>query len=179
MFHSYSKLILCSLALLFTTISIQAQSWKILSGYSIKFSARAAEGTFSGLSGTIQFDPANPTSGHFDVQLATNTINTGNSKKDKDARGSSWLNTQKYPSIRFVSKSVQRATTGYIVNGTMTMHGVSLPVSIPFSFEDKGSQGKFTGKLSIARKDYNISGPAMGFIVGSDFDISIVVPVGK
>ncbi|MEO6831487.1 MAG: YceI family protein [Chitinophagaceae bacterium] len=179
MFQSFSKIILFSAAFLLTAFSIQAQTWKILPGYNIKFSGRSAEGTFSGLSGIILFDPANPTSGKFDVQVSANTINTGNTKKNSDARGSSWLNTSKYPIIHFVSKSIAKSGAGFVVKGTMTMHGVSLPVSIPFTFQEKGSQGQFTGKLSLTRQDYNINGPMMSFIVGSDFDISLMVPVGK
>lgn len=180
MFQSFSRITLFFVAFLLTSYSIHAQNWKIQSGYSIKFSGRAAEGSFSGLSGTIQFDPANPAIGHFDVQVPVNTINTGNAKKDKDARGESWFEALKYPTIRFVSRSIGKAGAGFVVNGTMTMHGVSLPVSIPFNFVEKGSQGLFSGKLTVARKDYKINGPAMtNFAVGSDIDVSITVPVGK
>lgn len=168
---------LCLACLLLATGSF-ARSWKIMSGYSIRFSTRAASGNITGLSGTINFDPANYASGSFDVQVAVNTISTGSKKKDKDAKSEDWFDALKYPSIHFVSKSIQKTASGYQVTGTLTMHGVSLDLAIPFTFSEQGNHGLFSGKFSVTREDYKVKGPAFrNALVGSDIEVNLTVPV--
>ena len=47
------------------------QTWNIAEDYNIRFEGRNAKGTFTGLNGTIQFDPSNLSTAMMDVSVKT------------------------------------------------------------------------------------------------------------
>ena len=58
----YARRLLAFLTLLLVASAFAALpgGWAIGPGYSIRFRGGKAEGTFSGLAGTVNFDPADP-----------------------------------------------------------------------------------------------------------------------
>ncbi len=155
-------------------------AWNLDPAYSIQFKGTKAEGTFSGLTGLVVFDPANLPAATMDVQVATATIKTGNKMKDGHARGESWFDVARYPDIRFHSTAFSRVGAGgYSVSGDLTMHGIKKPVIIPFQFTQQAGKGLFTGKLRVNRKDYGINGNFFGFTVGEEFEVELRVPVAR
>jgi len=153
--------------------------WSIQEGYSIQFDGSGASGTFKGLEGRIKFDPQNPSMAQFNVSVETQTISTGNKTKDKHARNENWFHAEAYPSIAFKSSSVKKEGSSFVVTGNLSMKGITKEISIPFEFSSKGNTGTFKGKFTVNRKDYDIMGPFMAFMVGDDFEIIIEVPVMK
>jgi len=160
-----------------TGFAISLGNWNIDPNYSIKFSGTKAEGTFSALKGTIIFDPHNLPASKIDVTVNANTIKTGNDTKDEHAKGSSWFDVEKYPVIKFTSSSFSKSADKYIVTGILELHGTKKKIQIPFSFTNSGGKGLFTGDFTINRKDYGINGNVFGFAVGTEFTVSLKVPV--
>jgi polyisoprenoid-binding protein YceI len=78
--------------------------WNISDSYSVKFDGGDPAGEFTGLRGTIKFDPNNPGSSGFDCTVDVESINTGNGMKNTHAKSDKWLDAAKYPVIRFTSK---------------------------------------------------------------------------
>ncbi len=170
----------CKAALLLVPAAgLLTASWNLDPGYTIKFEGIKAEGTFSGLAGTVSFDPANLASASMRVEVDATTIKTGNSLKDRHARGESWFDVAKYPKIQFQSTAFARADSGYVVRGDLTLHGVSKPMAIPFQFSQQGGKGVFTGQFKVNRKDFGINGNVLGFTVGEEFDVTLRVPVSR
>ena len=153
------------------------QTWNIAADYNIRFEGRNAKGTFTGLNGTIQFDPSNLSTAMMDVSVNTNTILTGNKTKNKHARGKNWFEVEKYPTIRFQSSKFRKANNSYEVIGQLTLHGVTKEVTIPFQFSEQAAGALFTGNFAVNRKDYGIIGPIGNFTVGNEFKIQLKVPV--
>jgi polyisoprenoid-binding protein YceI len=153
---------------------IRSQNWKIADGYSIKFDGGDPSGEFSGLKGTINFDPADLAGSAFDVTIDVATINTGNGMKNTHAKSDKWFDAEKYPTIHFTSSSFTKTDAGYSVKGTLDMHGVQKEVTVPFTF----SNNVFAGSITVNRFDYNINTaePAHG---GTSFKVDISVPVTK
>ncbi len=162
-----------------TAFAIQNINWNIDPNYSIQFSGRKAGGTFSGLTGTIAFDRSNLSASAIDVTVDASTIKTGNSTKDKHAKGESWFDTDRFPVIKFKSASFIPAGDKTIVRGTLELHGVKKEIEIPFTFDDRGSKATFVGSFKVNRNDYGIKGNAFGFIVGNEFEVELKVPVTK
>ena len=165
--------------LVITAFAYLSINWNIDPNYSIKFSGKKAEGTFSGLSGSIVFDKNDLTNSRFDVAVNANTIKTGNTTKDKHAKGDSWFDTEKYPQIKFTSTSFAKDGNGYIVSGSLELHGTKKEIKIPFALIENNGKGTFIGSFKINRIDYGIKGNFFGFAVGNEFDITINVPVTK
>ena len=165
--------------LLVPAAGLLAGPWNLDPDYSIKFAGGRAEGTFSGLAGTVAYDPADLASATMRVAVDATTIKTGNSLKDKHARGESWFDVAKYPKVYFQSTAFARAGSGYVVRGDLTLRGVKKPVAIPFQFSQQGGKGVFTGQFKVNRKDFGINGNALGFTVGEEFDVTLRVPVSR
>lgn len=143
--------------------------------YSIKFDTRWAAGTMQGLKGSISFDEKSLEKSAFDVSIDVNTINTGNSLKDKHAKDDGFFNAEKYPTIKFKSIKIEKLNANYQVNGNLTIKEITKNITIPFAFENKGNEGNFKGNFSINRSEYNLN--KMG--VGEVIKIELVVPVKK
>ena len=65
---------------------IKSQDWKIADNYSVKFDGGDPSGQFSGLKGTVSFDPNDLAGSAFDVTIDVATINTGNGMKNTHAK---------------------------------------------------------------------------------------------
>jgi polyisoprenoid-binding protein YceI len=154
-------------------------NWNIDPNYSIKFSGKKVAGTFSGLSGNVIFDPNNLQTSKMEVSVDVNSIKTGNTTQDDHAKGDSWFHAVKYPKISFTSSSFSKTMNGFVVNGNLTLRGVTKAVSIPFQFSETQGKGLFVGNFKVNRKDYGIKGNAFGFLVGEEFSIELKVLVMK
>jgi len=152
----------------------QAQDWKISDNYSIKFDGGDPSGQFSGLKGTVNFDPSDLGNSKFDVAIDVASINTGNGMKNTHAKSEKWFDAAKYPTIQFTSSAITQSATGYEAKGTLSMHGVQKEIIVPFTFENN----TFKGNITVNRLDYNINTaePDHG---SSSFKVDIIVPVTK
>jgi polyisoprenoid-binding protein YceI len=153
---------------------IKSQNWNVAEGYSIKFDGGDPSGEFSGLKGTISFDPADLAASKFDATIDVATINTGNGMKNTHAKSEKWFDADKYPVIKFTSTEITKTAAGYDAKGILEMHGVQKEVVMPFTF----ANNTFTSSFSINRLDYNINTaePAHG---SATFKVDISVPVTK
>jgi polyisoprenoid-binding protein YceI len=159
-----------------TAYATSEKSWKIASGYVVKFSTEDANGEFEEISGSINFDEQNLASSKFNIAVQVESIATGFFLKNSHARGSDWFDAEKYPTINFVSTKVEKSGDGYTVYGNLTMHGITKQIQIPFTF----SSNKFTGSFSVNRMDYQIGTmEGMSKNVGNKVDLYVSVPVTR
>lgn len=151
-------------------------NWTISENYEIKFSGTHAEGIFKDLTGSVQFDAANPEKSSFSFKVSVNSINTGNGMKNKHAVSKKWFDANNYPFITFESSSVSKTENNYKVTGTMNIHGVSKEMTIPFSFNGK----EFSSKFSINRMDFGVGTmKGMSKKVSNEIKLDVSIPVTK
>ncbi len=156
------------------THQLIATDYLIGPDYAVKFATGGAEGTFSDLRGTVSFDPADPENSRFDVSVATATISTGNSAKDKHARGDKWLNAEEHPRIGFVSDTFTKTATGFEVTGQLSINGRARTQVLSFQFDGQ----VFEGSTTVNREEYGIDGPFLfGGLVGGEIAVTLRVPV--
>src|SRR5215831_13045981 len=145
-------------------------------------------GSFESFFGSIAFDTLDITRSSVTVIIRTNSINTGFDMRDKDLKGGEFFDVQKFPTITFSSDSVTKTSEGFLLNGPLTIHGVTKRIAIPFVYNGhvKDARGDdrigFEGHLTLKRKDYGIVGPARlnivldkGIIIGEDVDIPLAI----
>ncbi len=131
---------------------------------------KTVEGTFSGMKGTVNFTPDNLAKSNFDVCIDASTVNTKNQKRDDHLRTADFFDTQKYPTICFKSNSITKKADQYLAKGSLTMHGITKEVEIPFTF----SNNVFKGTLTVKRLDYKVGEGTGEFMVGNDIKIEII-----
>ena len=164
-------------------------AWKIDSSHSrVAFSVRHmmisnVHGQFQNVSGTVEFDEAQPTRSTVDVQIDAASIDTHDEKRDAHLRSPDFFNVEKYPTLAFRSTSVERAGNGLRVAGDLTIAGVTKPVIL--EVEDEGrardpwgnEKAAFHATTKIKRTDFgltwNVALEAGGVLVGDDIKISI------
>jgi len=122
-------------------------------------------GEFAKVTGTAQYDGKDVKSIKVDATIDANSIDTGNEDRDKHLRNKDFFDTEKYPTIKFVSKSAKPAGKGqFKLTGDLTMHGVTKPVTLDVEgptpeINDKHGNMKLgaEAKTVINRKDFGIS----------------------
>jgi len=144
-------------------------------------------GQFSGLSGTLKYNPSQPEVSEVDVTIDTNTINTHEAQRDAHLKSADFFDVEKYPTITFRSTSVTdlRDGRGRVV-GNLTMHGVTKEVALELdeaSPEVKDPWGNwrvaFNAHTKIKRSDYGLTWNAAletgGVMVSDEVNITLDV----
>ena len=118
------------------TVSASAATYKIDSNhanarFSIDhFGTTTNTAGFYGLTGTVNFDPKAHT-GAVDIVIPLNTVSSGVEHFNEHLKSADIFNVAKYPTARF--KSTKWNFVGdkvKSVNGNLTMHGVTKPVTL-------------------------------------------------
>jgi len=126
------------------------------------FTIALARGITSGPNGTITI-AADPLSSSVRASIDAATITTGNAMRDDKVRGPDVLDVEQYPTIDFASTSVTQPSAGrYAVNGDLTLHGVTRPVTLDLAVRGvvTDTWGKtrlgLTATTTIKRSDYDV-----------------------
>lgn len=89
-------------------------------------------GRFTRYQADIQGDPATLEGAKVRLTLDSKSINTANAARDNHLRTPDFFDVAKYPTITFTSSEVKKAGDRLVVRGTLTMHGVSRDLELPF-----------------------------------------------
>ena len=145
--------------------STQAQRYSPSdSGSSVKFKIKnlgvTITGSFKGITGDINFDPANPASITFEATVDVSTINTGIDLRDEHLRKEEYFDAKNYPRIKFVSTKVSTSNKpgAFKVVGNLTIKNVTKEISFPFTATAQGAGYLFSGEFRINRRDYKVGG---------------------
>jgi polyisoprenoid-binding protein YceI len=146
-------------------------------------------GKFKEFTGTIEMDPGELTKTVVHVTIHAASIDTGVTKRDDDLKGADFLDVAKFPDLTFSSTHIEKQGEGYLMTGSLTMHGVTKEVKIPFTYNGKAvdQAGKtrvgVSGSLQIDRRDWGISYNKVldngGLIVANEVTIQLDVEAKK
>lgn len=147
-------------------------------------------GSFKKFEGTINVDSDHPEKSSVNATIQTESVDTGNDKRDADLRSTDFFDAAKFPTITFKSKSVkQNGPESGDITGGLTMHGVTREITLHVKFLGKGKgmgghaiSGWQVTAGPIKRGDYGlawsktIEGTA---VVGQDVEVTIEVEADK
>src|SRR5215813_14775855 len=126
------KLFTFSLAFVLFSVVVFAQSYTPSDeGSKVHFVIKnfgiATGGDFTGLSGSIKFDPKDLTTADFDVSVDANSIDTDIEARDNHLRKAEYFDVQTYPKLTFKSTKVTKTNKdGYFyMFGNLTIKGVT------------------------------------------------------
>jgi polyisoprenoid-binding protein YceI len=149
------------------------------------------KGEFTKVSGTVNFDPNNPTASSVEANIDAASISTREPQRDEHLKSADFLDATKYPELTFRSTSITPdGNGGYKINGDLTIHGVTKPVSLEvdsFSDEIKDPWGFMrrgaSASTRINRKDFGLTWNALtetgGIMVGDQIDITLDVEMAR
>ncbi len=152
----------------------------------------AVNGTASGISGTVTFDPENPGATKGKIIVASASLTVPNSMQKGHMQSPMWLDVAKYPEITFEAKQLKNVKTEGDVTtadaaGTFTLKGVAKDMTIPVKLtylKDKlgarlpnanGDLLVIRSTFSINRSDFNIQAHKMEEKVSDEIDLTLSV----
>jgi polyisoprenoid-binding protein YceI len=131
--------------------------------FRIKNFGIAVEGSVSGLTGDIKFDPQNLADALFDVSVDAASIDTGISMRDKHLGKAEYLDVKNFPRMKFVSIVVVKADKPnlWLMTGELTIKGIAKKISFPFYVSRQDEINNFRGEFTINRRDFGVGGKSI------------------
>jgi polyisoprenoid-binding protein YceI len=155
-------------------------------GFSIRHFFSKVPGNFGKFQGAIVYDPQKPEVSSVKVEIDPSSINTQNEKRDNHLRSEDFFDVTKFPTLTFVSTKVAASGDNKLkVDGNLTMHGVTKPVTLFVTFLGAGpsmngeQRSGFEAITTLNRKDFGIVWNKTldqgGTMLGDDVDIHLSV----
>jgi len=117
-------------------------------------------GQFDHVDGVLVYDAADPARSSVRVSIPVNSLHTHVPALDKQLLGPMYLDAEKYPLMTFVSSKVKpEGKNRFKVEGQLTMHGLTQPVTLDVTLNKSG-------------KYPMIEAPALGFGGSTKFNRS-------
>lgn len=144
-------------------------------------------GGFSGVTGTIEYDSADPAQSSVDVSIDANQLNTLDPQRDAHVKSPDFLDVAQYPTITFKSRKIAPAGEGeWKITGDLTIHGVTKEVTL--NAEGPSAEGKdpwgnlrigASARTKIKRSDFGLSFNAPletgGVMLGDELKIELEI----
>ncbi|RPI72756.1 MAG: polyisoprenoid-binding protein [Ignavibacteriales bacterium] len=185
-----------AIALMSAAMFAQGISWKFDPSHSqVKFNVThlvisEVTGHFNKFDGTVKTIGNDFTDAQIEFTIETSSIDTDNEKRDNHLRSDDFFNAEKYPKMKFVSKSMKKVGDNeYKLIGDLTIRDITKQVELDVEHGGIASDGygntkagfKITG--TINRFDFNLKWNALleagGAVVGSDVEMECNIQLVK
>jgi len=152
----------------------------------------AINGSASGITGKVQFDPANPAAAKGKIVVASASLNVSNPMMKEHLHSAKWLDVAKFPEVVFDAQELKNvktsgdATTADAV-GSFTLHGVTKDITVPVKLtylkdklekripNMKGDLLVIRSNFTIKRSDYGIIPGQMEEKVSDDIELTLSI----
>lgn len=124
-------------------------------GFSVKQMGAAVDGSFATWTAEIQFDETvtDGEAGRVTAVIDLSSVNLG-SITDQ-VKSADILDVAKHPSAVFTAQILRKGDT-YNAEGTLTLHGVEKPLTLPFTLQITGESAEMQGETGFDRRDFGI-----------------------
>jgi polyisoprenoid-binding protein YceI len=142
-------------------------------------------GHFAGFDAELVTAP-DPLDSTISATVDLSSIDTGNADRDAHIRSADFFNVDEHPTLTYRSTGIRRDGDGFVVDGELTLHGVTR--SVPLALEVNGFQhaspfgdvrAGFSATAEINRKDFgiefNMPLEGGGVVVGEKVQIALEI----
>lgn len=133
-------------------------------GFSVRhLMVSKVRGRFTGFEGTF-VTADDPFESSVEASIDVSTIDTANEDRNAHLRSADFFDVEQHPTLTYRSTGVRADGDGFVVDGELTLHGVTK--SVPLKLEVNGFQPStpfgdtragFTATAEIDRNDFGIS----------------------
>lgn len=168
-------------------------SWNIDTTHSaIHFTVRhmmfaKVRGRFSSWTADAELDVDDLTQSKVSVEIDVASIATGEADRDKHLKSGDFFDAEKFPKIKFQSRSVKKQADGYVLSGDLTIRDVTRPIDLQVEALGTGKdpwgnqRAGFSARGHIDRKEFGLKwNQALetgGVLVGDKVEIEIETEV--
>ncbi len=173
---------------------LSAGTWTIDPVHSqVSFSVRhlmvsKVRGHFATFSGTIEVaeNGADPVA---TAEIMLDSFDTGNAQRDGHIRSADFLEVDKFPTMTFRSTGLRAAGSDLVLDGELTLHGVTKPVELALEFNGvnpgmgNGPVAGFEARTELNRRDFGIDITMAleggGVVVGDKVTVRLEIEAGQ
>ncbi len=125
-------------------------------GFVATYNGAEVTGRFANWTSSITFDPQklDIASAKVEIDMASYTIS--DAYLQAQAEGSDGFSLASFPTANFESTAFREDASGFIMDGVLTLRGIAVPLSIPFSFERDENTARVSGSASLDRTAFGI-----------------------
>jgi polyisoprenoid-binding protein YceI len=142
------------------------------------------KGEFGNVTGTIDFDPANPGATKIDCSIEVASLYTRDKDRDGHIKTPDIMNAEAHPAVTFKSTSAAANGSGYAVKGNLTLRGATKEVTVnvtrvsdevkdPWNLMRRGATANAQIKRSDFGMGWNMDLPGVGKMVSDEVDVSM------
>lgn len=170
----------------------QTSTWSIDPAHSsINFEVRHmsvsnVHGSINGVKGTVNFDEKDITKSSVQATADIATVNTNQEKRDQDLKSPKYFDATQYPQLSFKSTSLSNAGGKLTLNGELTLHGVTKPVTLeldgpapPQTDKNGKTRSGFSASGKLMRTDFGVGAGVPSAVIGDEIRFSIDVEIDK
>jgi len=117
--------------------------------------------------------------------IQTASIDTNNSDRDAHVRGADFLDVENFPTMTFTSTAVREDDGEYFIDGELTVHGVTKPVTLAAElggFGDGMTEGSkvlgISASTEISRTDFGVGASIPTAVLGDKIKIELDIEAG-
>ncbi len=140
-------------------------------------------GHFEKFEGSVVTLGDQPLDSSVEVSVEMASINTNNADRDNHIRSDDFFGVEQFPTMTYRSTGVRAEGDGYVVDGELTLRGVTKPVSLELEVNGfgpdpfGGTRSGFSAKGEISRKAFGVKFDAPmengGAVVGDKIQLLI------
>jgi polyisoprenoid-binding protein YceI len=152
----------------------------------LHMSLSRVHGHFGNLGGTIVWNEADITKSAVNMTIDVTTVDTGNSGRDADLKSDNFFNVAQFPTATFISTGVEKTPNGLTINGNLTLHGITKPVTLdvegpsgPVQGMDHKPHSGFSATTTIKRSDFGLAPKMPAAMLGDDVKLQIELDAVK
>lgn len=134
-------------------------------------------GTFGKFDATLDFDTDDIDSARTTLHIDLNSIDAGSEDANTELVKPGWFNTEKFPEAVFESRRfTQVAERRYLIDGQLTLKGITREVRVPVELKPDSDIGIFDGDLVLERDEFGLgAGEWADTVVSKDIEIKFRV----
>lgn len=156
------RTLLISLALgLGLTSTTHAQEWDVdESASELTFSVMAFDqplgGEFETFDATIRLDPNNLSDAFIEARIGTDSGAVDDPSYQETFLSRWGLAVEAHPEARFISNDITRSGQQYSARGDLTIKGMTVPVTLPFTLDITDGRAVADGRIELDRQRYDV-----------------------
>ncbi|HUY81923.1 MAG TPA: YceI family protein [Acidobacteriaceae bacterium] len=135
---------------------------------------------------TIHYNSQDVAKSTVQATIDVSAINTGVTPRDNDLKSARFFDVAKYPSATFTSTRVNRSGSGLLVDGNLTIKGITKPVVLHVDGPtatvigmDKKTHEGFSATTTLDRRAFDLAPAMPNAIVSDTVTLTIDLDVAK
>ena len=143
-------------------------------------------GRFGHVAATIAYNEADVTKSTVNATIDVTGVDTGEEARNTHLKSPDFFDVATNPSATFTSTSVAKGGNGLLINGNLTLHGVTKPVVLnaegprgPAPGMDHKPHAGFSATTTVKRSDFGIGGKFPSAAIGEEVKLNIELEVVK